>query len=127
MNKCFFLGWFFLFPVSVFASPQETWSYDGQVIADGVPEPSQEVDDYAAENSRWYVNEQGQRVLVRWGQGELPNLEDYRQSFDALDTNGDGRLVREELPPNHALLYEWRLVDANADGVITRAEFGHWR
>lgn len=106
------------------------WSEDGQVV--DVQQyntiPTHPEDGDASESpGRWYVNDQGDRVFVTWGQGTLPNLEDYRQPFEALDTDGDGRLFKDELPTGHALRYEWKLVDRNGDGVITAQEFRRWR
>lgn len=74
----------------------------------------------------WIHDQDGAPVLVTWGQGELPNWADFRQPFEVLDRNGDGRLKKSELPPGHALRFEWRLVDTNDDGIITRREYQHW-
>lgn len=123
-----------LFLLSTAAGAQQAddhaWSQDGQVaeptVYQTVPSYPEGVSD-TQQPGRWYVNEDGDRVFVTWGQGDLPNLNDYRQPFVELDTNGDGRLMKAELPAGHALNYEWRLVDRNGDGVITLEEFSHWR
>lgn len=107
-----------------------SWSYDGQVVTQEVyttvPTYPEGVSD-TEQPGRWYVNDAGDRVFVTWGQGELPNREDYRQPFEVLDRDGDGRIRVGDLPAGHALRYEWRLVDRNGDGVITAQEFSHWR
>lgn len=67
-------------------------------------------------------------VTVRWGQPEaLSNASDYRVSIADLDRNGDGVLTRDEIPENHALSSEFRLVDRNRDGRITAEELADWR
>lgn len=74
----------------------------------------------------WIHDHDGTPVLVTWGQGELPNRADFNQPFERLDRNGDGRLKKSELPAGHALRFEWKLVDTNGDGVITRREYQRW-
>ena len=39
-----------------------------------------------------------------------------------LDANGDNRLSRAEVPDDHALRFEWKLVDRNRDGYVTDDE-----
>ena len=67
----------------------------------------------------------GRPVTLTWGQVEPVTLQDYQQSFDELDANGDGFITPDELPDGHALRFEWHLVDRNGDGRISRSEF--WR
>lgn len=67
-------------------------------------------------------------VTVNWGQStSLPNASHYRATVADLDTNGDGVLVRGEIPESHALHSEFRLVDSNRDGRITQQELSNWR
>jgi hypothetical protein len=67
-------------------------------------------------------------VTVTWGQSQtLNNASHYRATVADLDTNGDGVLVRAEIPESHALHSEFRLVDSNRDGRITQAELSNWR
>ena len=67
-------------------------------------------------------------VTVTWGQPQtLPNAADYRATVPDLDRNGDGVVTREEVPPDHALSSEFKLVDRNRDGRITAAELQNWR
>ncbi len=113
------------------AQQTDAWSYDGQVgVAptsySTVPTYPEGVDD-THQAGRWYVDDNGDRVFVAWGQGELPNAGDYRQPFEDLDTDRDGRLRKGDLPAGHALNFEWHLVDRNRDGVITADEFHNWR
>lgn len=67
-------------------------------------------------------------VTVTWGQSQaLNNASDYRATVADLDANGDGVLVRAEIPESHALHSEFRLVDSNRDGRITQSELSNWR
>ncbi|WP_368562742.1 hypothetical protein [Pseudoxanthomonas sp. UTMC 1351] len=67
-------------------------------------------------------------VTVTWGQSQtLPNAADYQTKVPDLDRNGDGVLSRAEVPPDHALSSEFKLVDRNHDGKITAAELQNWR
>lgn len=67
-------------------------------------------------------------VTVTWGQpGTLPNAADYQVKIADLDRNGDGVLTRAEVPPDHALSSEFKLVDRNRDGRITATELQNWR
>lgn len=67
-------------------------------------------------------------VTVNWGQeNKLANASDYRVTVEQLDKNGDGVITRDEVPENHALSSEFRLVDKNHDGKITAEELSHWQ
>ena len=67
-------------------------------------------------------------VTVSWGQPRaLPNAADYQVKVSDLDRNGDGVLTRAEVPPEHALSSEFKLVDRNHDGKITAVELQNWR
>jgi len=59
----------------------------------------------------------------------LANASDYKVRISDLDTNGDGRLSRREIPATHALTYEFHLVDRDHNGYITNAELekANWR
>lgn len=76
--------------------------------------------------STWLYDEVGNATEVRWGQGEPATLGDYRQPFDAMDANGDGVIHRADVPTDHALAFEWHLVDTNRDGAITPGEYAGW-
>ncbi len=74
------------------------------------------------------LQQQSGPVTVRWGQPEaLPNAADYRVGIADLDRNRDGVLTRDEVPENHALASEFKLVDRNHDGRITAEELAAWR
>lgn len=67
-------------------------------------------------------------VTVQWGQpATLPNAADYKATVEQLDANGDGVITRDEVPEQHALASEFRLVDRNHDGRITAEELSHWQ
>lgn len=67
-------------------------------------------------------------VTVNWGQEHaLANASDYKVTIEQLDKNGDGVLTRDEVPEDHALSSEFRLVDKNHDGKITAEELSHWQ
>ncbi|WDS37506.1 EF-hand domain-containing protein [Pseudoxanthomonas sp.] len=67
-------------------------------------------------------------VTVNWGQeNTLANASDYKVTVEQLDKNGDGVITRDEVPENHALSSEFRLVDKNHDGKITAEELSQWR
>jgi hypothetical protein len=67
-------------------------------------------------------------VTVNWGQEQaLANASDFKVTIEQLDKNGDGVLTRDEVPEQHALSSEFRLVDRNHDGKITAEELSHWQ
>ena len=59
----------------------------------------------------------------------LAKASDYTVRIADLDTNGDGRLSRREIPASHALSFEFHLVDRNHNGYITAAELdaANWK
>ena len=66
-------------------------------------------------------------VTVNWGQSStLANAADYQATIEQLDKNGDGVITLDEVPENHALHSEFRLVDKNHDGKITAQELAQW-
>ena len=65
-------------------------------------------------------------VIVVSHQGTLPDAEEYDVTVAELDANGDGRISKSEVPKDHALYFEWHLVDDNHDGVVTEAELNTW-
>jgi len=66
-------------------------------------------------------------VTVVSVQPPLANADDYRDTVARLDGNGDGVLVRSEVPVQHALASEFRLVDTDRNGRITQAELSNWK
>lgn len=66
-------------------------------------------------------------VTVVSVQPPLANADDYRDSVARLDSNGDGVVTRHEVPLDHALASEFRLVDTDRNGRITQAELSNWK
>ena len=66
-------------------------------------------------------------VTVVSQQGPLPNADEYQVKVADLDANGDGRIGKSEVPRDHALYFEWHLVDTNRDGAVTEAELAAWK
>lgn len=66
-------------------------------------------------------------VTVVSVQPPLPNAADYQVRLVELDQNGDGVVVRGEVPAGHALASEFQLVDSNHDGRITEPELLGWK
>lgn len=66
-------------------------------------------------------------VTVKSVQPPIPNADDYRATVAQLDGNGDGVVVRSEVPADHALASEFRLVDTDRNGRITEAELANWK
>lgn len=60
-------------------------------------------------------------------QPPLPDYNEYQVTVADLDANGDGRLSRGEVPDDHALHFEWHIVDNNANGYITDDELARWK
>jgi hypothetical protein len=54
------------------------------------------------------------------GRGGQAGRPDPAVMFQRLDTDGDGRLTKEELPPR--MLQRWQTMDANGDGFVDQAE-----
>ena len=51
---------------------------------------------------------------------------DYRIDFEALDADGDGVISRAEAAANPTLAAEFRAVDGNGDGRLDRDELSGW-
>lgn len=60
---------------------------------------------------------------------QLAKASDYKVKVADFDANGDNRLSRREIPADHALSFEFHLVDRNHNGYITDAELekANWR
>lgn len=92
------------------------------------PQPSANAVAPSSGNRSVTLQETSGPVTVTWGQPQtLPNAADYQAKVPDLDRNGDGVLTREEVPPDHALSSEFKLVDRNRDGKITPTELSNWR
>jgi hypothetical protein len=66
-------------------------------------------------------------VTVKSVQPPIPNMDDYQATVAQLDQNGDGVVVRSEVPADHALASEFKLVDTDRNGRITDAELSSWK
>jgi hypothetical protein len=66
-------------------------------------------------------------VTVKSIQPPIPNMGDYQATVAQLDGNGDGVVVRSEVPADHALASEFKLVDTDRNGRITDAELSSWK
>ena len=66
-------------------------------------------------------------VTVQSIQPPIPNSDDYQATVAQLDRNNDGVVVRSEVPADHALASEFRLVDTDRNGRITEAELSNWK
>jgi hypothetical protein len=66
-------------------------------------------------------------VTVKSIQPPIPNKDDYQATVAQLDGNGDGVVVRAEVPADHALASEFKLVDTDGNGRITDAELSSWK
>lgn len=66
-------------------------------------------------------------VTVQSVQPPLANASDYDATIAQLDKNGDGVVVRSEVPEGHALASEFHRVDTDRDGRITEAELANWK
>ncbi len=66
-------------------------------------------------------------VIVTWGQpATLFKANEYQVRISDFDSDGDGRLTRQEVPSDHALQYEFHVADSNNDGVLTANELVNW-
>lgn len=67
-------------------------------------------------------------VTVRWGQPEvLAKANEYHVQVSDFDANADGLLSRAEIPGMHALQYEFHVVDSNNNGYLSAAELVNWQ
>lgn len=66
-------------------------------------------------------------VTVVSVQPPLPDYNEYQVTVADLDTNADGRLSRGEVPDDHALHFEWHIVDSNDNGYISSEELASWK
>jgi hypothetical protein len=66
-------------------------------------------------------------VTVTSVQPPIGNASDYQVKVADIDANGDGVVSKKEVPTNHALFFEFRLVDTNRNGRITDEELANWK
>ena len=66
-------------------------------------------------------------VTVKSVQPPIGNAGDYQVKVADIDANGDGVVSKKEVPSNHALYFEFRLVDTDRNGRITDEELANWK
>ncbi len=66
-------------------------------------------------------------VTVKSVQPPIGNASDYRVKVADIDANGDGVVTKSEVPADHALSFEFRLVDTDRNGRITDEELANWK
>jgi len=66
-------------------------------------------------------------VTVNSVQPPISNASEYQVKVADIDTNGDGVVSRKEVPTNHALYFEFKLVDTNHNGRVTDEELANWK
>ena len=64
-------------------------------------------------------------VTVKSVQPPIANASDYQVKVAHIDANGDGVVSRKEVPTDHALYFEFRLVDTDHNGRITDQELAN--
>jgi hypothetical protein len=65
-------------------------------------------------------------LTVTWGQPDLAKANEYHINMADLDRNGDGKLSHDEIPMGHALQFEFKVVDTNHDGYLSKKELVSW-
>ncbi|HAM72118.1 MAG TPA: pyrrolo-quinoline quinone [Verrucomicrobiales bacterium] len=69
------------------------------------------------------VGGNGRIYVAGWTSGSgVPRMPEFDKLLELGDTDKDGRLSREEAPPGPARQH-FAYIDANKDGVLTRAEY----
>ena len=66
-------------------------------------------------------------VTVQSVQPPIPNASDYQVKVADIDATGDGVVSKKEVPTNHALFFEFRLVDTDRNGRVTDEELANWK
>jgi hypothetical protein len=66
-------------------------------------------------------------VTVKSVQPPISNASDYQVKVADIDANGDGVVSKREVPTNHALYFEFRLVDTDRNGRVTDEELANWK
>lgn len=68
------------------------------------------------------LSEEGLTHREELAMKEQCNTADIRAKFTKLDRDGDGHLLRDELPPEHQLSQRFGEIDFDGDGSLSLAE-----
>ena len=68
----------------------------------------------------------GRQVIVRSYEPRSAQADQYRVDFAALDVDGDGYISRAEAKPHPTLDAEFNAIDSNRDGRLSREELAGW-
>lgn len=67
-----------------------------------------------------------QQIIIRSHEPSPAASDQYRISFEALDTDGDGYISRREAAAHPTLAAEFSGVDTDGDGRLSREELRSW-
>jgi len=73
-----------------------------------------------------YDRDDGQQVIIRSYEPRSARSEAYRVDFAALDVDGDGFISRAEAKAHATLDAEFNAIDSNRDGRLSREELAGW-